>query len=58
MLGLEMLKNESLKNQYDFITKHLTFFNGNTINKLNWRYNKLALKIELRMIFWALLSFI
>jgi len=58
MLDLEILEDELLKSQYNYLIGHLVFFNDNINNKFSWKSNKLALKIELRMLFWTLLLFI
>jgi len=41
----------------NYIIKFTNFFNLENLNKdFNWRIDKLAYKIELRMLFWALLA--
>ncbi len=58
MLDLAILEDEMFKSQYNYLIDHLFFFNNNINNRFSWKSNNLALKIELRMLFWTLLLFI
>jgi hypothetical protein len=56
---LDMKNQESVlcSRLLNFIIKSTNFFSLENLNKdFNWRIDKLAYKIELRMLFWALLA--
>ena len=57
MLGVNKGDNDLISTQYDYLLKNLTFFNNDANNEFNWKFSKLALKVELRMLFWSLLAF-
>ena len=57
MLGVNKGDDDIISTQYDYLLKNLTFFNNETNNQFNWNTNKIALKVELRMLFWSLLAF-
>jgi len=56
---LDLKEQESIlcSRLLNYIIKSTDFFNLENLNKdFNWRVDKLAYKIELRMLFWALLA--
>jgi hypothetical protein len=56
---LDLKEQESIlcSRLLNYIIKSTDFFNLENLDKeFNWRIDKLAYKIELRMLFWALLA--
>jgi len=57
LLELKEQESEFCSRLLNFITNSTTFFSLEEINKdFNWRTDKLGYKVELRMLFWALLA--
>ena len=57
LLGLKEQEADICSNILNFILNSTTFFSLTKLNKeFNWRNNQLGYKIELKMLFWALLA--
>ena len=57
LLNLKEEETELCSNLLNYITKSTTFFNLTNLNNgFNWQNNQLGYKIELKMLFWALLA--
>ncbi|MFX1410573.1 MAG: hypothetical protein ACFFA6_09485 [Promethearchaeota archaeon] len=57
LLDLKQQESEFCMRLLDFITNSTQFFNLDKINKeFNWRTDKLGYKVELKMLFWAILA--
>lgn len=57
LLELKEQESEFCSRLLNFITNSTNFFSLEEINKdFNWRTDKLGYKVELRMLFWALLA--
>ncbi|MFX1315553.1 MAG: hypothetical protein ACFE9T_06780 [Promethearchaeota archaeon] len=57
LLDLKEQESEFCSRLLNFITKSTQFFNLDNISKeFNWRTDKLGYKVELRMLFWAILA--
>jgi hypothetical protein len=57
LLNLKNQESVMCSRLLNFIITSTSFFSLENINKdFNWRIDKLAYKIELRMLFWALLA--
>ena len=57
LLELKEQESEFCNRLLHFITNSTNFFSLEEINKdFNWRTDKLGYKVELRMLFWALLA--
>lgn len=57
LLDLKRIESEFCKELFNFITESTTFFDSDNSNEyFNWKIEKSALTIELRMLFWALIA--
>jgi len=57
LLDLKKTEFKICKNLFNFITKSTRYFNSaNSNSYFNWKNDKIAFTIELRMLFWALIA--
>ncbi|MFW9821079.1 MAG: hypothetical protein ACFFE5_15860, partial [Candidatus Thorarchaeota archaeon] len=57
LLDLKQYENESWNNLYNFIITKTRFFNTENLDsRFNWQSDSFAFKLELQMLFWALLA--